>query len=243
MALEQELIESPDLAPIIERTGRLRKLRFTPPGSRRGKSGAYRVCYAHFPAYGTIALFVVFGKNERADVTAAEARAIAKALKEFESQLRRDVKRRPKRGPQMSGSKPTTSLPTGQTSGRRRSRNGSSPGTRIVAAINEATEILRTEGLASKQLTIRAWKVPPTPRAYEARDVRRVRNLLGASQAVLARFLGVNVNTVRSWEQGRRFPQPVACRFLAEIESDPTYWRERIGRVGLENGPVNRPNS
>src|SRR5438067_7914537 len=62
-ALEQELIDSPDKAPVIQHTGGLRKLRFTPSGSGRGKRGAYRVCYAHFPAYGTVALFVAFGKN------------------------------------------------------------------------------------------------------------------------------------------------------------------------------------
>jgi putative transcriptional regulator len=55
-----------------------------------------------------------------------------------------------------------------------------------------------------------------------------VRELLGTSQAVLAGFLGVNVNTVRSWEQGKRPPQPIARRFLSEIESDPAYWRRRI---------------
>jgi len=93
-ALERELIDSPEKAPVIERTGGLRKLRFSPPGSGRGKSGAYRVCYAHFPAYGTIALFVVFGKNERSDLSAAEARATANALKAFEIELRRAFEQR-----------------------------------------------------------------------------------------------------------------------------------------------------
>jgi hypothetical protein len=88
-AIENELIESPDRAPVLEHTGGLRKLRFSPPGALVGKSGAYRVCYAYFPMYGTIALFVVFGKKERPDLTTAEARAIAKALKEFETELRR----------------------------------------------------------------------------------------------------------------------------------------------------------
>jgi hypothetical protein len=88
-ALENELIESPDRGPVLEHTGGLRKLRFSPPGSGRGKSGAYRICYAFFPSYGTIALFVVFGKQERPDLTMAEARAIAKALNEFETELRR----------------------------------------------------------------------------------------------------------------------------------------------------------
>ena len=73
----------------MPQTGGLRKLRFTPPGAGRGKSGAYRVCYAYFPAYGTIALLVVFGKNERTDLTVTEARASAIALRTFETELRR----------------------------------------------------------------------------------------------------------------------------------------------------------
>jgi hypothetical protein len=79
-ALERELIDSPDKAPVIEKTG--------------GLSGAYRVCYAYFPAYGTIALFIVFGKNERSDLSAAEARGTARALKAFEAELRRAFEQR-----------------------------------------------------------------------------------------------------------------------------------------------------
>jgi putative transcriptional regulator len=107
----------------------------------------------------------------------------------------------------------------------------------MLAAIEEATELLRSEGLESRRLTVRTYKLPPSPRAYRPEDVKRVRDLLGASQAVLAGFLGVNVNTVRSWEQGKRPPQPIACRFLAEIEADPAYWRGRIGQDAFENAP------
>jgi putative transcriptional regulator len=110
-------------------------------------------------------------------------------------------------------------------------RGESSAGARIVAAINEATELLRSEGLDGPRLTVRTYRLPPAPREYRPEDVKRVRKLLGTSQAVLAGFLGVNVNTVRSWEQGKRPPQPIARRFLAEIEADPGYWRRRVGEV------------
>jgi hypothetical protein len=88
------LIDSPDKGPIIVQSGGLRKVRFTPPGSGRGKRGSYRVCYAHFPSYGTVALFVAFAKNERSDLSPAEARAIAEALKAFETELRRQFQKR-----------------------------------------------------------------------------------------------------------------------------------------------------
>ena len=93
-ALEQAILAAPDKAPVMEHTGGLRKLRFAPPGSGKGKSGSYRVCYAHFPRYGTIALLVAFGKNERSDLTPAKARAVGKALKAFEAELRRQFGRR-----------------------------------------------------------------------------------------------------------------------------------------------------
>jgi putative transcriptional regulator len=119
-------------------------------------------------------------------------------------------------------------------SARRRGRSG---GSRILAAIEEATDILRAEGLQSKRLTSHTYKVPPPPRVCGPGDVRRVRELLGASQAVLAAFLGVNVNTVRSWEQGKRLPQPIARRFLSAIEADPMYWRQQIEQRPVETEP------
>jgi putative transcriptional regulator len=127
--------------------------------------------------------------------------------------------------------------------GSRRSREstvqpgakGVKAGIKILAAIEQATEALRSEGLDSNQMTVRTYARAPARRTYRPADVKRVRQLLGTSQAVLARFLGVNINTVRSWEQGKRPPQPIACRFLAEIESDPVYWRRRIKQ---ENGLI-----
>lgn len=117
----------------------------------------------------------------------------------------------------------------------RRSGRRPEAGKRIVAAIEEATEVLRTAGLDSKQLTIRTYAAPSVPSICSPGDVKRVREQLGASQAVLARFLGVNVNTVRSWEQGKRLPQPIACRFLSGIESDLAYWRKRIDQGVVES--------
>jgi hypothetical protein len=93
-ALELELIDSPGKGPVIEHTGGLRKLRFVPPGSGKGKSGALRVCYAYFPAYGTVALFIVFGKNERSDLSPSEGRTTGRVLKAFEAELRRAIEER-----------------------------------------------------------------------------------------------------------------------------------------------------
>jgi DNA-binding transcriptional regulator YiaG len=82
---------------------------------------------------------------------------------------------------------------------------------------------------------------PFTPGAYGPDVVRRVRGLPAMSQAVFARFLGVDANTVRSWEQGARPPSAIARRFLGEIEADPAYWRRRVARcavVDAAGGPA-----
>lgn len=89
-ALEVEILKDPTRAPVIRGTGGLRKVRFVEPGARRGKSGAYRVCYAVFPEFGTVALAVVFGKNEKDTLTAADRKAIAEVLRAYRDELERE---------------------------------------------------------------------------------------------------------------------------------------------------------
>jgi len=114
-------------------------------------------------------------------------------------------------------------------------------GAKIVAAFEEAIEALRSGEPLERHFTVRTYRVDFTPRDYGPDDVRRVRGLVGMSQVLFARFLGVDANTVRSWEQGTRPPSPIARRFMDEIESDPEHWRRRIvhGAAGTEPGGAN----
>jgi putative transcriptional regulator len=114
----------------------------------------------------------------------------------------------------------------------------SSAGAKIVAAFQEAIETMRAGEPLERRFTVRTYKVEFTPRNYGPDDARRVRDLLGMSQVLFARFLGVDANTVRSWEQGTRPPSPIARRFMDEIESDPEYWRRRIVQraTGIDTG-------
>lgn len=50
---------------------------------------------------------------------------------------------------------------------------------------------------------------------------RRVRRKVGLSQVVFARRIGVPVDTVRNWEQGRRAPQGPARALLRIIDRAP----------------------
>ena len=67
--------------------------------------------------------------------------------------------------------------------------------------------------------------------SYDHELVKNTRRTLRASQTIFARFLGVSVQAVRGWEQGKQEPSDMACRFMDEIRSNPDYWRERLRRL------------
>lgn len=76
-------------SPVIRGTGGLRKIRYSPLASQRGKSSGVRVCYAFFPAYGIALLVSVYAKGRKDDLTAGERKAIRRELIEFERELER----------------------------------------------------------------------------------------------------------------------------------------------------------
>ncbi|MDA3919429.1 MAG: helix-turn-helix domain-containing protein [Salinisphaera sp.] len=51
--------------------------------------------------------------------------------------------------------------------------------------------------------------------------VRRVRKRLGLSQAVLAERIGVSIETIRNWEQGKRRPTGAAKALLKVLDKAP----------------------
>jgi DNA-binding transcriptional regulator YiaG len=119
---------------------------------------------------------------------------------------------------------------------------GRSKGDEIVEGLHELIEVLRSGEPLESRFTVRTYKIAPPP-SYRGEGVRRVRELLAMSQAAFAAFLGADVSTVRSWEQGLRPPSPLACRLLSEIEAEPVHWRKRLAAcmVGPETrGPAGR---
>ncbi len=72
--LQSFLLEHSEVAPIIQGTGGVRKLRWTREG--RGKSGGLRTIYLDMRASGMIYLITVFGKDEKDNLNAEEKHAI-----------------------------------------------------------------------------------------------------------------------------------------------------------------------
>ncbi len=76
-ALEDEILLHPSAGKVIQGTGGLRKLRFAAPGSARGKSSGFRVCYVDFTEFGFVFLVAIYTHNEKANLSAAEKKAAA----------------------------------------------------------------------------------------------------------------------------------------------------------------------
>jgi hypothetical protein len=92
-SLQAAILGRPLDHPVIAGTGGLRKIRFARPGRGRGKSGAYRACYACFLDNGVVVLAMVYGKSEQADLTGEQRRSIAAVLSSIHKQLTRDETR------------------------------------------------------------------------------------------------------------------------------------------------------
>ena len=92
-ALQRQLGLGPDAGDLIPGTGGFRKIRWA--DRRRGKvrRGGLRVIYYHFAADHQIWLMTLYGKNEAADLTPAEKKALKAAI-EGERKAREAARRK-----------------------------------------------------------------------------------------------------------------------------------------------------
>jgi hypothetical protein len=87
-ALQNILLVNPQRGRVMAGTNGMRKIRFVPESEGRGKSGAYRVCYASFSAFGRCYLVTAIAKNEDSNISKSERNEIAEWLRRIEHQLR-----------------------------------------------------------------------------------------------------------------------------------------------------------
>ncbi len=98
----------------------------------------------------------------------------------------------------------------------------------IIADLKELHATLKSGIPVREKYTVRTVRTVPEPGNYLAVDVRRTRALVGVSQPVFARMLGVSSALVRSWECGQRKPAPIARRLFDLIRANPSNWRAMV---------------
>ena len=79
----------------------------------------------------------------------------------------------------------------------------------LTASIKEAGEIKRGKAKPSRRFEV----TPP--------NVRSIRRRFSASQSRFAKMLGVSVDTIQNWEQGRCFPTGPARVLLVVAARNP----------------------
>lgn len=79
--LQNALQKAPEAGDVIEGTGGLRKLRHADPRRGKGKRGGLRVIYYWWETGRQLWLFTLYDKDEMADLTAQERRALKDMLK------------------------------------------------------------------------------------------------------------------------------------------------------------------
>lgn len=101
-------------------------------------------------------------------------------------------------------------------------------GATIIDRLSKFEKDLRADKPITKNYTVHTLKLDLSPGLYKGKDVKQLRKSLGLSQSLFATFLGVKVGTVQAWEQDRKSPQPIACRFMDEMSKHPQFFRDRI---------------
>jgi putative transcriptional regulator len=119
----------------------------------------------------------------------------------------------------------------------------------LLESVNEALE--HAKGKRDLKTTV----LPAPPKPMHARDVRKLRTRLHASQAVFASCLNVSTKLVQAWESDRRTPEGAALRLmrLAEQvpellltgapETDSRKRAKRSKRVAAQRGSLSRAKS
>lgn len=86
----------------------------------------------------------------------------------------------------------------------------------LVASVRQAGRIRRGAMRASRVTT------------FKPADVKAVRKKLRVSQTEFALMIGVNVSTLRNWEQGRRVPDGPALALLHVASKNPAAVAEAL---------------
>ncbi|AOU97065.1 transcriptional regulator [Acidihalobacter yilgarnensis] len=84
------------------------------------------------------------------------------------------------------------------------------------ALFDELTESLKEAGNICY-----GGQASPRRFAFDALDVKAIRERTGLSQGRFALLMGVSVRTLQNWEQGRRQPQGPAESLLRIVKNDP----------------------
>lgn len=88
----------------------------------------------------------------------------------------------------------------------------------IKTGLNQAIEYEKGN-LKARKTTM---SVSPVE-TFTSIEIKEIRRSTGLTQVLFAKYMGVSVKTVESWESGRNHPEGSSCRLLALTKQDPSF--------------------
>lgn len=92
---------------------------------------------------------------------------------------------------------------------------------RTFEVLLETARVLRRRRRERVARLLGAGRPASSSAAPDTVDVRSIRRLTGLTQAKFAELLGIELSTLRNWEQGRRHPTGPARALLRAIRNNP----------------------
>lgn len=111
---------------------------------------------------------------------------------------------------------------------RKKPRKRSRVAAEVLEGLSELTTALRNRRPLREKFTVRTVELVVDPQAMDAREIRTLRQHLGASQAVFAAVLGVSPASVQAWEQGRRVPAEASLRMMQMFKDDRGLFQKQL---------------
>jgi DNA-binding transcriptional regulator YiaG len=135
-----------------------------------------------------------------------------------------------------------------KSAGSKRKSETNALGQKLLESARQALQAATTGDLSG--ITVREVEIAE-PGQYGPREVKALRQAMGASQRVFAELLGVSKELAAQWEYGIRRPAPLARRLMDKVREDPAAFtaslvkrrdimtgRKRGGRTGSPSNPT-----
>ncbi|MCP5433441.1 MAG: helix-turn-helix domain-containing protein [Alphaproteobacteria bacterium] len=109
-------------------------------------------------------------------------------------------------------------------------RRTHTPGARVYGSRGRA-DWARVDATSEAEIAAQSREDDAEAKADAAACARRVRAKVGLSQAGFAKAVGVPVESVRNWEQGKRSPRGAARALLKALDREPEAVLRALGGV------------
>jgi hypothetical protein len=87
--LQRELLNAPDMGPVMPGCGGLRKMRVADPRHGKGKRGGVREIYPHIEELDQVHLITVYAKDQKDDLSAGDKKRYRELVRILKDQARR----------------------------------------------------------------------------------------------------------------------------------------------------------